>query len=101
MPSSRSCSATMKRWLSLQTTIGAATSGRPLSRAAVSCSIVRSPTSGSSCLGYSSRDSGQSRVPEPPDRITGMSMLWIRLGQRHSRPMPKYCSPNACTSAGS
>ena len=33
-----------------------------------------SPTSGSSCLGYSSRDSGHSRVPEPPERTTGVSM---------------------------
>ncbi len=64
----------MKRWLSLQTTIGAPTSSRPVSLAAVSCSIVRSPTSGSSCFGYSSRESGQRRVPEPPERMTGISM---------------------------
>ena len=31
-------------------------------------------TSGSSCFGYCARDIGQSRVPEPPERITG----WIR-----------------------
>jgi hypothetical protein len=28
-------------------------------------------------LGYSSRDSGHSRVPEPPERITGTSMVPI------------------------
>ncbi len=65
----------MKRWLSLHTTIGPPTSVMPATRAAVSCSIVRSPTSGSSCFGYSSRESGQRRVPEPPERITGMSMV--------------------------
>ena len=43
-------------------------------RKAVSCSIVCfAEVSGSSCFGYIERDAGQSRVPEPPDRITG----WI------------------------
>ena len=28
--------------------------------------------SGQSCLGKLSRETGQSRVPEPPERITGM-----------------------------
>jgi hypothetical protein len=31
----------------------------------------RSPTIGSSCLGKLCRDKGHSRVPEPPDMITG------------------------------
>src|SRR4051812_16695418 len=37
--------------------------------------MVRSPVSASSCLGSSSRDSGQSRVPEPPERMTGTSFM--------------------------
>ena len=67
----------------------------PASRAAVSCSMVRSPVSASSCLGSSSRDSGQSRVPAPPERITGTSFMPesysqpdVQRGRRASpRPM--------------
>jgi hypothetical protein len=44
---------------------------RPFRRSAVSCSMVLSETRGSSCFGIAARDSGQSRVPAPPDRITG------------------------------
>ena len=51
MPSSPSCSATRKRWASLQTTMGAATFGRPAVLSAVSWIIVRSPTSGRNCFG--------------------------------------------------
>jgi hypothetical protein len=50
--------------------IGGAKAGAT-ARSAVSCIIVRSDTSGQSCLGKLSRDTGHSRVPEPPDRITG------------------------------
>jgi len=32
--------------------------------------MVLLPTSGKYCLGYSLRDSGKRRVPEPPERIT-------------------------------
>src|SRR5438309_12097453 len=69
----RSCSATRKRCASLQTTT-AAEAPSPSRREAVCWSIVRSPVSGRSCLGYSSRDSGQRRVPAPPERITGVSI---------------------------
>ena len=34
--------------------------------------MVLSPTKGKYCLEYCLRDSGQSRVPEPPERITGI-----------------------------
>ena len=56
---------------------------RQAARAAarVSCSIVCAPVSGSSCLGYSSRDSGHRRVPAPPDRMTGDQLR--RVGPRH------------------
>ena len=40
----------------------------------VSCSIVLSPTSGKYCLGYCLRESGQSCVPEPPERMTGIML---------------------------
>ncbi len=43
--------------------------GRP--RSAVSSIIEWSEISGQNCLGKLSRDTGQSRVPEPPERITG------------------------------
>src|SRR5476649_2189145 len=36
--------------------------------------MVRSPVSTRSCFGYSSRESGQRRVPAPPERMTGISM---------------------------
>ena len=47
----------------------------PSSRAAVSCSMVRSPVRARSCLGRSSRDRGQRRVPAPPERMTGTSVM--------------------------
>jgi hypothetical protein len=50
-PTWRSCSAIMKRCSSLHTTMGAPSDGRPATRSAVSCTIVRSPTSGRNCLG--------------------------------------------------
>ena len=50
----------------------------PTPRSAVSCSMVRSETSGQSCLGKLSRETGHSRVPEPPDRMTG-TMVWAGL----------------------
>ena len=66
------CSATKKRWSALQIIIGSARLSKPLKRNIVSCSMVLSPTKGKYCLGYCLRDSGQSRVPEPPERITGI-----------------------------
>ena len=46
-------------------------SGNPSTRATVACSMDCSPTSGSNCLGYFSREIGHRRVPEPPERTTG------------------------------
>jgi hypothetical protein len=72
LPIRRSCSAITKRYSSLHTTIGAATSApMPSVRRTVACSKESSPISGSSCLGYFSRDSGHRRVPEPPESTTG------------------------------
>jgi para-nitrobenzyl esterase len=75
VPTARNCSATRKRWASLQTTsVLSVRLPLPSSRSAVSCSMVRSPVRGSSCFGYMARDAGQRRVPEPPERMTG----WMR-----------------------
>jgi len=37
--------------------------------------MVLSPTSGKYYLGYCLRDKGQRRVPEPPERITGVTCI--------------------------
>jgi hypothetical protein len=50
-------------------------SGSLWQRSAVSCSSVRSPFTAWSGFGWYSRESGQSRVPEPPHRITGCIMF--------------------------
>jgi hypothetical protein len=71
MPSSCSCSATMKRCSWLLIRIGAAHSGSEATRAAVSCSRLREVTSGRTGFGRDWRDSGHRRVPLPPHRITG------------------------------
>ncbi len=52
---------------------GAAYGAGSATRRVVSCSIVRSPAKGRSCIGWCARERGQSRSPEPPERITG----WI------------------------
>ena len=64
------CSATKNQCSALQTIIGSARLSNPLRCRIVSCSMVLLPTSGKYCLGYSLRDSGKRRVPEPPERIT-------------------------------
>ena len=73
----RICSATVKRWASLHTTMGGMAPAIVARRAAVSCSMVCLPVRASSCFGYISRDSGQSRVPAPPERITGITVVTI------------------------
>src|SRR6056297_1491755 len=68
-----SCSPTANRCCSLQTTMGGAQSSpSPSSRRRVSCSSDRSPVRRNSCFGFPARDAGHSRVPEPPQRMTGM-----------------------------
>ena len=54
-------------------------SSNPLRRRIVSCSMVLSPAKGKYCLGYALRDSGQRRVPEPPERITGVILYNTHL----------------------
>src|SRR5579875_1108223 len=76
-PAKRNCSATMKRCSSFEMISGGANCFSSATRKPASCSNVRSVTSGSSCLGYCARDIGQSRVPEPPERITGWIAGWL------------------------
>ncbi len=71
IPASRSCSATTKRWSWLATTMGGLNSAEA-ARRAVSASIECSAISGQNCLGKLLRETGQSLVPEPPERMTGM-----------------------------
>ena len=61
--------------LSFAIATGGWASSSPCSRFTVSCSIVRSETSGRNCFGRCERDSGQSRVPEPPHRTTGTNFI--------------------------
>ena len=89
-PMASICSATRKRCVSLHTTThSSAADASPLTRAAVSCSIVASLTRGRSCLGYMERDAGQRRVPDPPERMTGIIMLMGAL----YRPEPFWQRP--------
>ena len=62
--------STSSAWAALATTIGGANASPP-TRCAVICSIVSCAVSASSCLGRSGRLIGHSRVPDPPDRMTG------------------------------
>jgi hypothetical protein len=49
-------------------------------RSAVSTSIVFDEISGQNCLGKLLRETGHSRVPEPPDKITGMMRCGLAGG---------------------
>ena len=70
IPASCICSAIRNRWASPATISGGANSA-PLALSAVAWISDRSESSGHSGLGKLSRESGQSRVPAPPERITG------------------------------
>src|SRR5271165_906302 len=56
-------------------TIAGSKIARSETTATIDWKVDRSPMSGMNCLGRLSRDSGQTRVPEPPHMITG----WILL----------------------
>ena len=98
MPAARSCSAIRNRCSWLHTTIGGAKPS-PQARSAVSCSSVRSDTSGQSCLGKLSRETGHSRVPEPPERMTGIMPSVIPLQCARNRPGSERGVPNFGVSA--
>ena len=83
-PISCSCWAIRKRWSSLQTTIGALTSSAWV-RFAVCCNkLYCSSVSGRHCLGKCSRDKGHSRLPTPPDKITGIIFTTILYQKSNS-----------------
>ena len=65
-----------KRWSSLLTTTAGA-NGPPVNLIAVSWRSVWSPVTGNNCLGKVWRDTGQSRVPAPPHRITGQIIATV------------------------
>ena len=70
MPTSASCSVTMKRKSELVITTGGITSG-PTRRCATAWNKVSPSPSLANCLGKLLRDSGQRRVPDPPQSRTG------------------------------
>ena len=72
------CSRTKKRNASWVITIGGSNSSGSDTRARACWKVERSPTSGRNCLGMPSRETGHSRVPEPPARMRGTmrGMAW-------------------------
>src|SRR4051794_16473858 len=77
MPISPSCSSTMKRYALLVTTIGRSNSVGSDTRTSVFWKVERAPNNGKNCLGCTSREAGQSRVPAPPHMISGTIRLSI------------------------
>ena len=73
MPMAANWSRTTKR-NSAEVTITGGANPSPDRRRAVAWNRLSSPTSLENCLGKPWRDTGHSRVPEPPQRITG----WTR-----------------------
>jgi hypothetical protein len=61
-----------RRMAPIATMTGASNLAASAVRKAVSWSIVWGSVRLSSCLGRSARDSGHSRVPDPPDRMMGV-----------------------------
>src|SRR5690606_1293916 len=94
-PIASNCRSISSAWRLLQTTIGAVVSAGRRARRAVTCSIVSSPTSGCSCLGIRSLDSGHNRVPLPPDRITGVVTFPIA----HPFARPPWLGHGVCSSS--
>ena len=95
-----SCSATMNRCSSLHTTIGALVSSRAASRLAVACNNVSSPSRPISCLGWCSRESGQSLLPAPPERIMGTTRgFTFRADHARSMPYARVFYWNTCDGA--
>src|SRR5471032_355299 len=52
-------------------TIGRSNSVASDTRRSVSWNVERTPNNGKNCLGWTSREAGQSRVPAPPHMISG------------------------------
>src|SRR5215207_9538601 len=73
------CSATMNLTWSDETTIGFAKIGDLDTLSAVFWNVECSPIKLINCFGKLSRDAGQRRVPDPPERITGTIVGLARL----------------------
>src|SRR5271166_1284431 len=64
--------------------IGSSKIARSPTRVTIDWKVDRSPISGMNCFGRLSRDSGQTRVPEPPHMITGWILaIETPLGRRN------------------
>jgi hypothetical protein len=70
-PRERACSATTKRNSELVTIIGGANRPSRVTRSSTCWKVEDVPISGTNCFGIFSRDTGHSRVPAPPHKITG------------------------------
>ena len=60
-------------------------------RSSVSCSRLLLPMSGTNCLGKLLRLSGQSRVPEPPQRTTGVIDVEDKLKEQLQKNLEDSC----------
>ena len=69
----RVCSAATKRNSALVTTMGGANRPPAATRSNTCWKVVSGPNSGTKCFGIFSRDTGHSRVPAPPHRMTGVT----------------------------
>ncbi len=87
-------SATRKRWSSDATQITLLLSR--VTRSSVSCSRLLPSMSGTNCLGNILRLSGQSRVPEPPQRTTGVIGVGGKLKGRPRKDLGGPCSDVRC-----
>jgi len=107
-PASRACSATRKREAAAVTTIGSAKTPAA-SRATVRWNGETPPMIAACCLAKSRRDTGQSREPEPPQRMTGTidpargSAPGVRIGERSvmvGAPSSAYRPVRRATASG-
>ncbi len=87
-------SDTRKRWSSDATQITRWLSSA--TRSSVSCSRLLPSMSGTNCLGNSLRLSGQSRVPEPPHRTTGVIGVGGKLKVRPQKNLDGPCFEMRC-----
>ena len=75
-------------WSILPTITGAVYRARSPTRFSVALNSGSSLTSGTNCLGYCLRDTGHSRVPDPPERITGQIFAFNSTGLFIVNPFP-------------
>ena len=76
MPAAAKSALAWPTWPGPHTMSGAAKRARSAVRSSVCRNMLRLPVSGRNCLGCAAVDNGHSRVPEPPERMTGMMAGW-------------------------